>query len=500
MRKHTLFAAVFLLLIILSFRNAPPIPVHTADAKIAPGESLFHGLPDKHPPEGMPLVPLLSGILTNHASAAQRSVLLSFAFVFFVLAVSALSAILQNRVQGLAAFALLSSIWIFNTGMGALDLEQLLYAGTVAAFAACFVWAARSPSGLNWGIAGISLALTLAVKSSLLMLAPLLAVFPLLPFLKRLPSPRPRNYAVFFAGPLIIAAGWSCVNYAVYNKPVMMETRRAHSNVITGALGLISTIEGNPYRLAGISPDANILAWAAKEVVRYPVRYLKAVSHRIYFILSGHWLLLLAGLCGFWIFRLDAGFRALAVLELYFLLAHCAMAVEERYFIAFWALLVPAAVAPFNGLIGLIRRNARPAEPARLTAMLAFLPFTALCLFAVSLTAIYPARVKTSRLDKQALAGAISENPKDPWLLARLGQLRLKAGETAAAIDLLGRAFQLSGRRSYGADYALALLAGGNRKALSEFLSGNDLGYEGTIISMFSEIKAASYLGGGKAV
>jgi len=264
--------------------------------------------------------------------AAIRFTVLNF--YLCLLSVSALSATLQPRVQGLAAFALLSSLWIFKAPPDLSNCSMRLRGGF------CRLPCPGRPlsSRLNWAIAGGSLALTLTVRSPLLLFARCWPSFPCCRFYGA-SLLRGRKLCRVFAGPLLIAAGWFYINYAVYNKPVFMDPREPIPRYYRGSrLGFNDRRQ--PLQIGRHSPGQRRLRMAAKEAASHPHDTHGCFPPDIFYFI-GAFAPFSGRSCGFWLFRMDAGFRALAFLEIYFLLVHCSMSVEERYFMPFWPCLFP---------------------------------------------------------------------------------------------------------------------------------------------------------------
>ncbi|HOI43075.1 MAG TPA: tetratricopeptide repeat protein, partial [Elusimicrobiales bacterium] len=255
-----------------------------------------------------------------------------------------------------------------------------------------------------------------------------------------------------------------------------------------GALGVVSTIEGDAYKLAGLTPEDNIPAWAAGEIARHPFRYAASVLRRLGTVLSRHLLLLAAALAGFWLFRADRGFRALGVLALYFLLIHCSMSVEERYFVPFWALLIPAAAAPLGPLTEKLRAFSGKNRSAALHAA-PFLPLAVLSLFVLGLVFLYPARARSHPFGTETITALLAENPLHPWLYDKLGRLYLKEGRSSDAAEAFRRAYGLSGNAEYLSGRALALMSAGSYEEMNSLFSAHDAGYTGMLVRMLYELK-----------
>jgi len=221
--------------------------------------------------------------------------------------------------------------------------------------------------------------------------------------------------------------------------------------MITGALGITGTAVGDARALAGLNPGEGATLWALKTVATHPLRYIRGVASRIGFACSIRPLLLLFALCGWLLYRRRSGVAEVALLALFFLLVHCLMTVEERYFVPLW--FIAAALA--SGLIT-VKSDISPGDGAAALSLRTCLWITG-PLAAAALLLVIRFPLTSNRGDLKALADA---HPDNSWLLRRYGDSALAQGNNAAALQALERAYRLDPKLSV-CDYGTALLITG---------------------------------------
>lgn len=77
------------------------------------------------------------------------------------------------------------------------------------------------------------------------------------------------------------------MNWHIQGEFIPFERGRADYNIVTGTLGLISTVEGvDLLAVAGVGEGESVMGWALREIIRNPVRYAlrrhDMVARRIY--------------------------------------------------------------------------------------------------------------------------------------------------------------------------------------------------------------------------
>ncbi|MBI3552961.1 MAG: hypothetical protein HY077_10640 [Elusimicrobia bacterium] len=337
---------------------------------------------------------------------------------------------------------------------------QSLYALLVALTAGLLVWRAQAPS------LGRALALAVSLGVALLYRSPLVFFPPLLVLYEGLSRPRSARrgcraqWALLLVVPYLFLAPWVRMNWAVHRQFIPFERGEAATNIVTGALGLIQTIEGD---WQGTLLDAPIddrrlgavLGWAAAEVFRHPLRYLKAVAERIWFVIALHpWLIALSLLSARRL-RARRGTKELAFLILYFVLIHCAMAVQRNYFDPLWPLLAALAAAPVFDRGEPAPSSAPRRSPAELALPGLLALALACCVWVSWIVLDYGTRAaRRSPSSELALEEAFSAGPRDAWLLFERGRRSLADGRTQEAITDFYQAKAAGGR--FGEDLYLA--------------------------------------------
>ena len=291
-------------------------------------------------------------------------------------------------------------------------------------------------------LSGLALGVTLLTRSTLFLLPPLLAAL-------HLAGARPRKAllkeaALFLLGAYVLLVPWAQLNHFVYGKFVPFEYGRADSNVITGVLGSVYTMEGNPRALAGISRDENALAWAAQRVAQRPLAYAASTAKRAWHILLVFPLLALLAAAALLYLRRSAPAGGTA-LVLYFIAVHSLMSIELRYFYPLAYLLGLLAAA---GLCGALKLAVPPPGTGLTAARLALLPALLAALAADWVVLAYPS--KAAGLDcLSGVEAALAKKPGHPWLLYKKGEYLVTRLRTEEGLAALRESVRFSGDRLY---------------------------------------------------
>ena len=260
--------------------------------------------------------------------------------------------------------------------------------------------------------------------------------------------------------PYLFLVPWLKTNRVLHHQWIPFEYKRADMNIAWGALGLVTSADGDWQRLVKDPPDANrsgaVLAWAAKEVLRHPARYALSIFARLSYAASFHPWLFAAAIAALWLFGGIAEYQALGLLIAYFLGIHSLMAIHRLYLMPLWPLLAAAS----SGLLyrrfipeKVLDERDAPAAGWPLQGAAALLALAGLW---VSWKVwVYPERLARRPADlRKAYEEALAEDPDDIWLLTRLGHEELKQGDASAAAGLFARAADL---KPDDQDSALAL-------------------------------------------
>lgn len=395
----------------------------------ATGEILAHGIRARSESVSfrMPLASLVSARLERHAPA-RYPVLVAAARVLLVALVFAAAGLLHP----FGALSAASLCWPVR------DLHlypDVLYTLLVVLCAGLLVWRARKPTLGRTALLAGGLGVSLLWRSPLAFFGPALALYEWA-FEKRPLKNHRAEYLALCLAPYLFLLPWIAMNADVHGRLVIFEHGAANTNIVAGALGVVHDLHGDLNALIGEPVDAagtgSVLGWAARETARHPARFARAFVLRLGYALSFHPWLAVFALAGVWMFRVRREYRELALLSGYFLLVHCFMAVEERYFWPLRPLLALLAFAPFTGARPL------PDESASLTRLsgrflkgvLAVVSALALWTSATVLSFAFRAHPATAEAQLDA---ALRAAPDDAWLLGERGEERLARGDRAGA-------------------------------------------------------------------
>ncbi|MBI4676164.1 MAG: hypothetical protein HY748_01135 [Elusimicrobia bacterium] len=432
--------------------QSPQVAVDYAER----GEALIHGLPvdpDLH--MNLPVSTVWAALAFDHWGASLRCYKTAVLAAFLVL-LGAVCAALCPGSPWPAAMAAALAAWCLSPDF--LVYPQLEYAVLVGLAAGALVWRSRQPSWRRTLVFSLAVGATLLFRSPLAFFPPLLALDEWIRIRRSRAAPYWRRGLILCVVPYLFLIPWTRMNWLLRHQVVVFEGGQASTNIVTGALGLVQTIEGDWTMLVDPSVDASrpsaVLAWAAREVGKHPLRYVEAVVRRAHLCLSQFPVLWFLAFAAWWRFRRRPGHRQLGLLAAYFVLIHCAMSVDLRYLTPLWPLLAVLA-ASLAELPASPKADGEP-WPARAGAA----AILAGVLLTLGLTGYTMAKV-------WAMAGAaglpwsdeawlkkLGSSPRDAWLLAQRAGQRLEAGDAATAAENLARAV---GLRPDRVDYSLKL-------------------------------------------
>lgn len=328
---------------------------------------------------------------------------------------------------------------LVNLRLKTQELEQVIYSLALLNFLNLELLRQSGRGLLVSAAAGAAAGITLLIRSPLFLLPPLAALYRY--FSAKAGSRKlllgSLLFLVFAYAPL---APWVRLNHSLSGRFNMLEEERPASNIITGALGMVYTIEGDARALAGLSRAESVYPWAVKTVLANPGRYASAVFERLRQVfLMSPFLFLLAG--GGLLLSRSAETRFLGFFCAYFISIHCLLSIEERYFQPLWYAL---ALIPAAGAWELLKKAGPAAErPSRdyLTAPL-FLLTAGLAIYALGFVWRYPAASKPGLI---AIMPELEKHPAEPWLLIKKGEVLLSFDLTEEGLDAFSQACALSG-------------------------------------------------------
>jgi len=237
--------------------------------------------------------------------------------------------------------------------------------------------------------------------------------------------------------PFLFLLPWIKYNAATTGRRVLFDDR-TDGNMATGAMGIVSTVEGDFRILAGIDTGTNAKLWIVKYIIKHPLIYLSGVARRIVFVFSIYPLVLLCWSVSAVLLRNRPGFRSANLLGLYFLGVNTAFSTEERYLIAIIPLLSAISAASFIALIAKRSGGTARKEGAYFLAAGAFPPVI-LSVFCIFLLLRHPGR-KLYPDELRAFGRAAAGDPGNAWLMHEYGQRQLFHGDYNAAYKSLGKA------------------------------------------------------------
>lgn len=375
------------------------------------------------------------------------------------------------------ALYLLSAVLVSISGGTTPDLEQLFYALLIVLYLNMeAAWDSRAGAWSGFA-AGLALGFTLLVRSPLFLFPPLAL------YLRFSSAGRPFKLSLkkalpFLLGAYVLLVPWTRMNYFLFHKFIPFEYGRAEENIITAVKGTVYTMEGDEMALAGLKGSDSVYKWAAAEIAAHPGRYALGYARRVW-----HVALLFPYLFALAFLTLIAGRkrpdRLLIALVLYFILIHCLLSIEERYFY------------PLTYLLGFIIVSGLPAPavPARAAVRPARAVFAAALLFALYVeyvVAAYPFRAGTDTI--KDFTREIGGHPDVPWLLRKKGEELLRFDITEEGIGLLKQAEVKAGGGNTPTAYILRTLTAA---APEEVPPGYRLydNYAPMVVKLFREVE-----------
>ncbi|OGS13770.1 MAG: hypothetical protein A2234_02770 [Elusimicrobia bacterium RIFOXYA2_FULL_58_8] len=414
-----------------------------------------------------PCLPVLLATLKYHLpqwlmAPAQKLVFLPLVALSF-----SAGALIHSRRAGSLAAGLSALLLYFTAVRGGVQyeqfIEQVLQAATLLALLCAF--AAEFNSELvKQGLCAVAFTAAVWAKG---IVAPLLPVFIVLQaraqrsFKKAL-----RRYWLLLAIPAAVTLVWSLLNLFYRCEFTVLEgPARAGSNIAMGALGFISTVEGDWRGAAGIGTGENAFFWAVAQVAAHPLRFLQGIAGRLYFLLvtepllPGMWVFFLFGALGAFRLRKLPRARPMALVTGYILGIYLLMPVEGRYFLPFWCLLCCLSAIV---LADLIKKEDAAAEwgAGRAAFIAAAAPLLALWGFSFLLLVTFPVRAGF------ALTGHEARIPS-PWVQTMLAERAMEEGDFDSALARYHEAYDLENISWRRARYAKAAFRKGSVRARS---------------------------------
>ncbi|MFH2203649.1 MAG: glycosyltransferase family 39 protein, partial [Elusimicrobiota bacterium] len=277
------FSPVFLLLagmVLLRLSAWPSDPDRSINQQVlAEGEALRYGLETGAPmSQTMPGSSLLT--LLRHADAPpgiKRHLPRLLAAVVLIM-VFGLGTTLHSPACGLLAALTLS---VLGGGWFSDNEENVCMALTVLAAAHFAVRRARAPDARGGVLLGLAVGASLMIRSTLWPYPFVLSAYELVFRRGRTLKTRLQLLLPVWAAVILVLLPWIGMNYGIHGRFIPFEDSRYDESVVSGALGLVSVVDGGDvFKMAGITREDDVLLWAAGEVLRHPLRYTVSCMQR----------------------------------------------------------------------------------------------------------------------------------------------------------------------------------------------------------------------------
>lgn len=321
------------------------------------------------------------------------------------------------------------------------EAEQVVYSFFLLVFLGLELYRLTEGGPAVSAAAGLAAAATMLIRSPLFL-------FPPLSVLRQRFSPAKRPgwlpaAALFLLCAYLPLAPWARLNHGLFGRLVVFEEERSTCNIITGASGIVYTIEGDARAYAGLSRTESVYPWAVKTVLLNPGRYASSVVKRVGRVLLMFPLLFLLAGAGFLLTRKEPGARLLALFSAYFIFIHCLLSIEERYF---YPLRYALALLAAGGAWELLKKAGLAAEEGGRDLFTAPLFALILAASAAALAVVwrYPGAAAPALV---AVTRGLEKYPSDAWLHRRKGEILISLDLTREGLDSLERACALYGEK-----------------------------------------------------
>ena len=310
-------------------------------SRISFGSFLLAGLPNNNIAWMMPLFETTASLVINlGASPIILPVIMSLASYLLVFCAGCL---LRGYWAGIAS--LVGAGVLEAAGTFRYDDEQSFYSFSLLLVLSLLLLKRRDNTLKNSLLCGLALGASMLVRMPLLLFPPAVVVFDWFYSRERSKAFILRSLALLAAS-YILLIPWGFLNYSISGRFSIIDDSRAASNLITGAMGSIYTMEGDSRKLAGLGVSDSALAFFVRETVKrpgiYAVNVLKRIWHIFLFspLLFGLWLIAMAA-------SRERGKFIIFGMPVYFIIIHSALSIDERYFYPMLYVLPPLIIGSF---------------------------------------------------------------------------------------------------------------------------------------------------------
>ncbi|HNW44364.1 MAG TPA: hypothetical protein PKI19_07660 [Elusimicrobiales bacterium] len=413
---------------------ADVVAVNSVSMPLIPrGSLLLYGLSPVDA-GAMPL-PGLAALTAGNGSWSEVQRLWLLLSLLLAAAGYSLGCLLAGRVAGVAAAAAFFSVQSYALWF---DMEQRFYCLLLALTANALALTLFSAPARRI-IEGCAIGAGFLARSLLCWFPPALAALELAAVKAAGTRRAVFAAALALAVPFLFLLPWVTLKQG-HSKSFRLFDNRTDWNMVTGALGKVSTMEGDYRKFAGLSPDENAALWAVRRIAAHPREYAAGVFNRAGFLLAPHTFVLLFWLVPALLLWRNPAFRRVSLLGAYLLAVNLAFSSEERYLASFLPLLAAAGAA---GFLALGRQNrAEQKEGLVYFSAAAALP-GALVLLCMFLLLLHPGPVPGPER-AAAVERAAAAHPGAAWLQWEYGKTKLTAGDYDGAYRSIGKAAILS--------------------------------------------------------
>jgi len=408
--------------------NLPQLHLDESINSLPQGIYLLEGIHINDISFSMPMVPFLSAIIYDLPKWLEQFAWLIF-YLFMLLLCFCAGSLLRSRISGVLAIAFMA--YAFKAGPADSTFGPfggMVYAASCGVALLALLLRAGKPR--TWtGELGTAAALGLSfmIKSPLALLPPLLAAYEILSGKLRDKETSAGKLAVLLIGPYLLLTPWVYMNYSLDRVWLLFEGGRADENLITGALGIVFTVEG-AYSLVDLPRNANFKLWALKTVLTHPLTYLESVLKRVYWLFAWYPLAISGLLAALLRFRHEERFHMLGLFVFYQAGILCLLSIQPPYFGQLW---VPALAA--CAALATPASKEKNLALARLVFISALVFQFACYLLLAAFLAAYPFRIQHESKFFRSDDVMPSSNP---ILLVRAADEALYNGETERAYIL----------------------------------------------------------------
>lgn len=268
--------------------------------------------------------------ITNHFD-----IKLSYLFVFLILwTIVFISYEISNLISQRYGYIFLSLIItsLFYFYNYAADIEQIFFSAYILLFLIIFIEREKNYNSLDIKldiISGLALGFTFLIRSSLILIPLFVLIYDIIDKKKSFSFKKSLS---FILSSYILLLPWALLSKHFIDKFLLTEYNRANLNIITGALGITLTAEGDMSKLLDAS-NINPFIFAFKIISAEPLNYIMSFIRRIsYFILSNIFIII-PSIYVIYKARTKKEIKILSLFVLSFVFIHCLFSVEKRYFL-----------------------------------------------------------------------------------------------------------------------------------------------------------------------